>query len=417
MSNKAGPSKRRRLLPATELEDTASEGGTRQCSKCSHILPISHFASARRPSGHTKTCERCRNYDRQVPRQRKNPENIRGRSEYKRLANETPSQQERRRRTVRRIAPRPVSFVCYECRIPRPFPGARSTRDGVCYYCTLSSPTPLERQVKWCSRGEHAPTRDSFLHREIEYESCLEHEEHLPPSTSVPEPDTYHDTPPNSGIPPNRGLSRPVDTFSAATLAKRRRLPALSKSDYGLLTVKNRIPLPTRPKRQNTKLVGAGLVGAIEVEFPFQECLRCSRRSISRLKLNGAGICQPCRADEGSEVPRFFSENNLDPGGVPTHLEQLTDIEEILIARVQTAVNVFQVRGVQFQYRGHVAPNRYRHMPTLPIPVPPSRHDIRPNVTRALEVHSPPSREALYATNTGSTNAPSSYVLYGGVYG
>ncbi|KAG6228961.1 hypothetical protein E4U26_000630 [Claviceps purpurea] len=27
MSNKAGPSKRRRLLPATELEDTASEGG------------------------------------------------------------------------------------------------------------------------------------------------------------------------------------------------------------------------------------------------------------------------------------------------------------------------------------------------------------------------------------------------------
>ncbi|KAG6253665.1 hypothetical protein E4U23_007341, partial [Claviceps purpurea] len=64
----------------------------------------------------------------------------------------------------------------------------------------------------------------------------------------------------------------------------------------------------------------------------------------SRLKLNGAGICQTCRADEGSEVPQFSSENNLDPGGVPTHLEQLpyTDIEEILIAHVRTAVNVFQ---------------------------------------------------------------------------
>ncbi|KAG6295718.1 hypothetical protein E4U09_002040 [Claviceps aff. purpurea] len=71
-------------------------------------------------------------------------------------------------------------------------------------------------------------------------------------------------------------------------------------------------------------------------------CLRCSRRSISRLKLNGAGICQTCRADEGSEVNRFSSENNLDPGGVPTHVEQLTDIEEILIAHVRTAVNVFQ---------------------------------------------------------------------------
>ncbi|KAG6126666.1 hypothetical protein E4U28_000398, partial [Claviceps purpurea] len=64
----------------------------------------------------------------------------------------------------------------------------------------------------------------------------------------------------------------------------------------------------------------------------------------SRLKLNEAGICQTCRADEGSEVPQFSSENNLDHGGVPTHLEQLpyTDIEEILIAHVRTAVNVFQ---------------------------------------------------------------------------
>ncbi|KAG6092753.1 hypothetical protein E4U30_004967, partial [Claviceps sp. LM220 group G6] len=109
---------------------------------------------------------------------------------------------------------------------------------------------------------------------------------------------------------------------------------ALSESDYGLLTT---------------------FAKAIEVEYPFQECLRCSRRSISRLKLNGAGICQTRRADEGSEVPRFSSENNLDSGGVLTHLEQLTDIEEILIARVQTAVNVFQVRGVQFQYRVHAA--------------------------------------------------------------
>ncbi|KAG6319333.1 hypothetical protein E4U22_004666 [Claviceps purpurea] len=168
MSNEAGPSKRRRMLPTTELEDTASEGSARQCSKCSYILQISHFASARRPSVLIKTCERCQNYGRQVPRQRQNrgssPDNIRGPSEHNRLANETPSQQERSRRldrddrasrTVRRnrgeavsTAPRPVSFVCYECRIPRPFPGARSTRDGICYYCTLSSTAPLGGQVK-----------------------------------------------------------------------------------------------------------------------------------------------------------------------------------------------------------------------------------------------------------------------------
>ncbi|KAG6124768.1 hypothetical protein E4U12_007905 [Claviceps purpurea] len=90
MSNEAGPSKRRRMLPTTELEDTASEGSARQCSKCSYILQISHFASARRPSVLTKTCERCQNYGRQVPRQRQNrgssPDNIRGPSEHNRLA-------------------------------------------------------------------------------------------------------------------------------------------------------------------------------------------------------------------------------------------------------------------------------------------------------------------------------------------
>ncbi|KAG6098246.1 hypothetical protein E4U31_004785 [Claviceps sp. LM219 group G6] len=133
------------MLPTTVLEDTAPEGSTWQCPKGSYILPISHFASARQPSVLTKNCERCRNYGRQVPRQRRNrgssPENIRGPSEYNRLSNETPSQQERHRRLdrddhtsrnlVRRnrgqafsIAPRPVSFVCYGCRIPRPFSGA-----------------------------------------------------------------------------------------------------------------------------------------------------------------------------------------------------------------------------------------------------------------------------------------------------
>ncbi|KAG6260323.1 hypothetical protein E4U49_005003 [Claviceps purpurea] len=66
MSNEAGPSKRRRMLPTTELEDTASEGSARQCSKCSYILQISHFASARRPSVLIKTCERCQNYGRQA---------------------------------------------------------------------------------------------------------------------------------------------------------------------------------------------------------------------------------------------------------------------------------------------------------------------------------------------------------------
>ncbi|KAG6120026.1 hypothetical protein E4U13_006992 [Claviceps humidiphila] len=185
-----------------ELEDIAPEGSTQQCTRCLYDLPMSHFTSVQRPSMLTKACQRCRDRNRRVPRQPQvrgsPPENMGGPSEYNRLLNEAPSQQERRRisRAVRRnraeaisIAPRPA-FVCHECRIRRPFSGAKSTRDGICHYCTLSSPTPLERQLKWCSRGEHAASRDSFLYREVEYESCLEHEGHLPPSTSVLEPNT-----------------------------------------------------------------------------------------------------------------------------------------------------------------------------------------------------------------------------------
>ncbi|KAG6311841.1 hypothetical protein E4U22_002358 [Claviceps purpurea] len=59
-------SKRRRMPPPTELDDTASEGSTRQssvgstrqCARCSYILPVSHFASVRRPSALTKACAR-----------------------------------------------------------------------------------------------------------------------------------------------------------------------------------------------------------------------------------------------------------------------------------------------------------------------------------------------------------------------
>ncbi|KAG6030865.1 hypothetical protein E4U19_000228 [Claviceps sp. Clav32 group G5] len=44
--------------------------------------------------------------------------------------------------------------------------------------------------------------------------------------------------------------------------------------------------------------------------------------------------------------------------------------------------------------------------------------DIRPNVTRALELRRlDEARRAPQITNAGSINAPSSYVLYGGVYG
>jgi hypothetical protein len=51
-------------------------------------------------------------------------------------------------------------------------------------------------------------------------------------------------------------------------------------------------------------------------------------------------------------MPFLYSgANEMDPGPMPPSLEQLTQIEEMLIARVHCFVEVRQVRGVQYKYK------------------------------------------------------------------
>lgn len=45
----------------------------------------------------------------------------------------------------------------------------------------------------------------------------------------------------------------------------------------------------------------------------------------------------------------------MDPGDVPTFLPELTQVEEMLMSRVHTIIEVRQVHGQQYFYRGHVA--------------------------------------------------------------
>ena len=76
------------------------------------------------------------------------------------------------------------------------------------------------------------------------------------------------------------------------------------------------------------------------------------------MRLNLHGVCRACiLADRGKdpEAPFFYSaENNLDFRDVPDHLPQLIQLEEILIAWVHISIQVFQYRGQQYKYRGHV---------------------------------------------------------------
>jgi len=115
---------------------------------------------------------------------------------------------------------------------------------------------------------------------------------------------------------------------------------------------------------------------ALEAE-KLEECLRC-RQCWFDMSLNRDSICKRCCTKDSkkrSDEPFFYSaENKLDFGHAYTsrHLPELTMVEEMLIARVHVAVNVLQVRGQQYKYRGHVVQflrdvgKVYKTLPLIP---------------------------------------------------
>ena len=64
------------------------------------------------------------------------------------------------------------------------------------------------------------------------------------------------------------------------------------------------------------------------------ECLRCSR--------------------DKSNPKKFSKANNMHPGSVPECLQNLTQVEEMLIARVSPIMYVYRKHGGQRGYKGHV---------------------------------------------------------------
>ncbi|KAL3955881.1 hypothetical protein ACCO45_009900 [Purpureocillium lilacinum] len=106
----------------------------------------------------------------------------------------------------------------------------------------------------------------------------------------------------------------------------------------------------------------------------MEHCARCQETWFDMgLK---DGICKRCIArdkNKKEDEPWFFSAGNqLDFGSIPAFLPELTKIEEMLIAPVHVFVNVMQVRGQQYKYRGHIVHflrdvgKVYRQLPLLP---------------------------------------------------
>jgi ATP-dependent DNA helicase PIF1 len=48
------------------------------------------------------------------------------------------------------------------------------------------------------------------------------------------------------------------------------------------------------------------------------------------------------------------ADNNMDPGLIPDHLPELTDMEQMLISPVHISMHMAHIKGAQYRYKGHV---------------------------------------------------------------
>jgi hypothetical protein len=87
----------------------------------------------------------------------------------------------------------------------------------------------------------------------------------------------------------------------------------------------------------------------------METCARCNERWFQMGLLNG--VCGAClkrdRNLQEGEPFLFSTENNMDPGVVPGCLRDLTQMEEMIIAKAHCHMIMKRVRGHQYHYTGH----------------------------------------------------------------
>jgi ATP-dependent DNA helicase PIF1 len=87
-------------------------------------------------------------------------------------------------------------------------------------------------------------------------------------------------------------------------------------------------------------------------KFKYSLCPVCNESFPSIVIVSGE-CCRRCYTEKDSPK-KFSAENNMDPGEVPEELQGLSEIEEMLIARVFPVMSVYRLRGGQHGYHGNV---------------------------------------------------------------
>ena len=109
----------------------------------------------------------------------------------------------------------------------------------------------------------------------------------------------------------------------------------------------------------------------------METCSRCKERWFA-MDLMGE-VCHACfLRDKGKKTPFLMSaENDMDPGDLPAHLPELTQVEEMIIARSHVQMMVHRYRGHQYHYSGHCVSFIQNTVKTV---------DVLPNLPAELDI-------------------------------
>jgi Domain of unknown function (DUF6570) len=112
-------------------------------------------------------------------------------------------------------------------------------------------------------------------------------------------------------------------------------------------------------------------------QVKMETCGRCKERWFA-MDLKG-GVCHACfLRDKRNQSPFLMSaDNNMDPGELPSLLPELTQVEEMIIARSHVQMMVHRYRGHQYHYTGHCVSFMQNTVKTV---------DVLPNLPSELDV-------------------------------
>ena len=113
----------------------------------------------------------------------------------------------------------------------------------------------------------------------------------------------------------------------------------------------------------------------------METCRRCQEHGFA-MDLKD-GVCHRCFLRDTDSQKRpvtpylMSADNHMDPGIVPSHLPELTQVEEMVIARAHVQMLVKRVRGHQYHYTGHCVTFMQNIVRTVDVlPTLPSELDI-----------------------------------------